>query len=271
MKKVYLSLISLLAVSAFADTVVSNIRVSQRENTKLVDILYDVSYSGGSNVSVTCEVSTNNGTTYTFVSTNSGVTSTNYAKSFSGTGYGASVATGTDRLITWNAGIDWNEKYSEQMKVRITAKAPRFTVNQNAYYDDNSNLVYSAGDTVTDNQTGLIWATRPLSFGSGSNLTYLANWSDAAAACAALGDGWRLPSRVDFTNLFDTTRTPALPAGHPFKNIRSELYWESNADCVTLSGMPVPIAFVVSVINGITVTYCPQTYDAVVWPVRSIY
>jgi hypothetical protein len=251
MKKVHLSLISLLAVSALADPVVSNIRASQRENTKLVDILYDVSFSGGSNVSVTCEVSTNSGATYTVP-----------AKSFSGTGYGAIVTTGSDRLITWNAGVDWNEKYSEQMKVRITAKAPRFTVNQNSFYDGNSNLVYSAGDTVTDNQTGLIWATQPLPF--------ITNWTAAAIACSSMGDGWRLPTHTEFSNLFDRTRTPALPAGHPFKNIRSEPYW--TADTTILGTSYTPAALGISVITGgAATTNYPQTYYAVGWPVRSIY
>jgi Tfp pilus assembly protein FimT len=253
MKKVHLSLISLLAISAFADPVVSNIRASQRENTKLVDIVYDVSFSGGSTVSVTCEVSTNSGTSYTNV----------LAKSFSGNGYGAIVTIGTDRLITWDAGVDWNEKYSEQMKVRITAKAPRFTVNQNAYYDNNSNLVYSAGDTVTDNQTGLIWATRP------QNL--ITNWTAATAACAAIGDGWRLPTINEFTNLLDKTRTPALPAGHPFKGIRVEQYWASDVLFVGTIGNPVPQASCISVITGGLPYSVLQTYNAVAWPVRSIY
>lgn len=247
MKKVYLSLLSLLTVSAFADPVVSNIRASQRENTKMVDILYDVSYSGGSNVSVTCEVSTNSGATYTVP-----------AKSFSGTGYGAIVTTGTDRLITWDAGVDWNEKYSEQMKVRLTAKAPRFTVNQNSYYDDNSILVYSAGDTVTDNQTGLIWATRPIS--------YATNWHGAANACSSMGDGWRLPTFTEFRSLLDANRTPALPAGHPFKNIRSDFYWCSSP---TSGGNP-PHLNCFSMITGLE-TYLFDNSSAVAWPVRSIY
>jgi hypothetical protein len=266
MKKVCLSLLSLLTVSAFADPVVSNIRASQRENTKMVDILYDVSYSGGSNVSVTCEVSTNSGVSYILgVTTNSGAVSTNYAKSFSGTGYGVLVTTGSDRLITWDAGVDWNEKYSEQVKVRITAKAPRFTVNQDSYYNNSSNLVYSAGDTITDNQTGLIWATRPLNT--------IINWAAAAAACAALGDGWRLPTTNEFANLLDKTRTPALPAGHPFKGIRVEPYWTSDVYFMPTSSTTVPEAMCISVITGVVgyYYYAVQTYNAVAWPVRSIY
>ncbi len=150
MKNVCLLLFSLLTVLAFADPVVSNIRASQRENTKLVDILYDVSYAGGSNVSVTCEVSTNSGASYDIP-----------AESFSGTGYGAMVTVGSNRLITWNAGVDWNEKYSDQMKVRITAKAPRFTIETATYYDGNSNLCYSAAGRVFDNKTGLKCQSQP--------------------------------------------------------------------------------------------------------------
>ena len=121
-----------LTAGVFGNPTVSNIRVAQRENTKLVDIIYDVSFIGGDTVAVSCEVSTNAGVSFDVP-----------ASSFSGEGYGAIVSNGTDRLIVWDAGIDWNENYSDQMKVRITAKPQRFFAN---------------GDgTVTDAQTGLMW------------------------------------------------------------------------------------------------------------------
>ncbi|HSR87690.1 MAG TPA: hypothetical protein VLL07_01955, partial [Pontiella sp.] len=85
--------------AVYANPIVSNIEVSQRENTKLVDISYDVTFAGGDRVDISCEVSTNSGVSYDVP-----------ASSFSGD-YGAGVSTGTDRIIVWNAGVDWNENY----------------------------------------------------------------------------------------------------------------------------------------------------------------
>lgn len=284
MKKVCLSLLSLLTVSAFADPVVSNIRAAQRENTKLVDILYDVSYSGGSNVSVTCEVSTNSGATYTVP-----------AKSFSGTGYGAIVTIGNDRLITWNAGVDWNEKYSEQVKVRITAKAPRFTINHavgtDYQYDDNGNIVatnyYTVDVDVTDNETGLVWQLWPASFNIITNGIIIlpqgqytnsigSYWYNASVNKTTwivvndMGGEWRLPTRAEFRSLLDTNRTPALPAGHPFGTVAAGLYWTASATSISTPSEIVPSAWCVSVMDGYEVAL-PQTSSARAWLVRSIY
>jgi hypothetical protein len=186
----------ILPVCVLADPTVSNIRASQRENSKMVDIVYDVTYSGGSNISVSCEISTDGGSSYDVS-----------AESFIGNGYGSMVTTGVDRVITWNAGIDWDENYSETMKVRITATAPRFTDN---------------GDgTVTDNETGLMWKQSPLLHDSSPIMTY----ANVGEECVALGDGWRPPTLTELEGLLDTTRTPALPAGHPFVDIRADLYY----------------------------------------------
>jgi len=273
MKKVCLSLLLLLTVSAFADPAVSNIRASQRENTKLVDVLYDVTFSAGGTISVTCEVSTNSGASYDIP-----------AESFSGNGFGSIVTTGVDRVITWNAGVDWDENYSEQMKVRITAKAPRFTVNQKIgtdhQYDENGNIVetnyytYATG-TITDNETGLEWHQGPILISETHNtpyppyyiLNYTTNWNGANAACSSIGTGWRLPTRTELRSLLDTNRTPALPAGHPFA-VRSELYWTSSA-YLPPSGT-VLYAWGVSVIDGFEAPL-PQTSSMLAWPVRSIY
>ena len=125
-----------MVAAAVANPVVSNIRVTQRENTKLVDVLYDVLFVGGDEVDISFEVSSDGGTNYNVVAT-----------TFSGD-YGGNVSTGSDRHIVWNAGADWDENYSEQMKVRITAEAPRFEI-----IDDEGYL-------VKDGKTGLLWNQR---------------------------------------------------------------------------------------------------------------
>lgn len=240
MKKIRLLIVSLLPVLTMADPNVSNIRVTQRENTKLVDILYDVTYSQENTVSISCEVSTNSGAIYDIP-----------VASFSGNGYGVIVTTGVDRVIIWNARVDWDENYSEQMMVRITAKARRFTDN---------------GDgTVTDNTTGLMWQKTPLPRSS---------YPSAVYKCVQLGEGWRLPTLEEMQTLIDTSRTPALPAKHPFTDIlHNTWFW-------TATSTEVESQSCISLLTAQTTSSAHYTYDDGVvvslfeWatlPVRSIY
>jgi len=268
MKKVYLFLVPFLAVSAFADPVVSNIRASQRENTKLVDILYDVSYVGGSNISVICEVSTNGGASYDIP-----------AESFSGDGYGAIVATGTDRLITWNAGVDWDENYSEQMKVRITAKARRFTVNvflvTNVLVDVNGSVTTSleVDRQILDNETGLIWDTGQkqieVYLGDGIFTSgFAAPYNDVVNYISTYSGGWRLPTKEEFAGLLDCSHTPALP--DPFGNSPSGVFWSSSLSVRETESEVFPHAWCISLITGFEIEL-PLTSSAGIWLVKSVY
>jgi len=248
MKKIGLFLILSLPLCAMTSPTVSNIRASQRENSKLVDILYDVAYSGASNVSITCEVSTNSGISYDVL-----------AESFSGDGFGVMVPTGSDRLIVWNAGVDWDENYSEQVRARITAKAPRFTDH---------------GDgSVTDNQTGLMWQKSPTDY---------TTWNLANSACATLGEGWRLPTAAEVRELLDTSRTPHLPVGHPFGFSMVGIHWTTDfryvysstydrytpvVECFSLTAEEVIFTAPTTWFLGTSLQY----YYNYVWPVRSVY
>jgi len=91
------------------DPVVSNVRASQREGTKLVDIWYDVSDADGDLLTVSVAVSENGGATYMVP-----------AVSFSGGGYGANVTPGSNRWIVWDAGTDWGGRWSDSMRFRVT-------------------------------------------------------------------------------------------------------------------------------------------------------
>lgn len=88
----------------------SNVRASPQPGTKLVNITYDVADGDSSRLDVTVAVSMNNGTSYDLP-----------ASSFSGDGYGANVTPGNNRQITWNAGADWNNNLSSQVRFRVTA------------------------------------------------------------------------------------------------------------------------------------------------------
>ena len=197
----------------FANPLVSNIAVSQRENTKLVDISYDVSFAGGDMVDISCDVSTNAGVSYDVP-----------ASSFSGD-YGAGVSTGIDRIIVWNAGVDWNENYSEQMRVRITAGLPRFQV-----VDDDGLL-------IMDNQTGLLWNQSNHSlFLPYDQAVQHADMNYAFFIESIYTDysGWRLPTYEEFQELADAPTVSGLPYGNPFI-ISSTAYWTSGIGLILSS------------------------------------
>ena len=91
-----------------ADPVVSNISAVQRAGTQLVDITYDVT-ADTSTVWVGLEISSDGGTTFSVP-----------AVTMSGA-VGLGVATGTGKVITWNAGVDWNKQYTTAMRFKVSA------------------------------------------------------------------------------------------------------------------------------------------------------
>jgi hypothetical protein len=78
------------------------------------------------------------------------------------------------------------------------------------------------GAAAKDNQTGLIWEQEPDRIHD--------VWDASVARCQTkeVGgqQGWRAPSIDELKTLIDASQhDPALPAGHPFSNIRSEIFW----------------------------------------------
>lgn len=105
--KTILLVLSLLAISApAANPVISNVRATQRSDSKLVDIWYDVADSDGDRLSVSVSI-TDNGISVP-------------AASLSGS-IGSGVAPGTGKQIIWNAGADWSGHFSENVRVSIVA------------------------------------------------------------------------------------------------------------------------------------------------------
>lgn len=104
-----LALALLPGIVSAAVPVVSNVVASQRTGTKLVDITYNVADADGDSLKIRVEVSDNAGTTYA-------------VPAFALTGaVGDNVAPGTGKTIVWNAGVDWDGEYSEQMRVKVIA------------------------------------------------------------------------------------------------------------------------------------------------------
>jgi hypothetical protein len=88
---------------------VSNVTSQQRAGTKLVDIFYDVADADGDTLKIRIEVSDDGGVTYS-------------VPAFSLTGaVGDSITPGPAKQIVWNAGVDWNGEYSDQMRIKVIA------------------------------------------------------------------------------------------------------------------------------------------------------
>jgi formylglycine-generating enzyme required for sulfatase activity len=111
--KTILSVIGILAtaviLSQAASPVVTNVVATQRAGTKFVDIRYDAIDADGDSLKISVEISHTAGRTFNIP-----------AKTFTGD-YGDNVAQGTNKLMTWNAGLDWDGEYSTQMVVKIIA------------------------------------------------------------------------------------------------------------------------------------------------------
>jgi len=88
---------------------VENIRASQLDGTKFVEILYDVEDAENDKLTISVKISSDGGERYNVP-----------ARTFEGA-VGANVDPGKNKKITWNAGLDWDGEFSDKMRVRITA------------------------------------------------------------------------------------------------------------------------------------------------------
>lgn len=112
MIKNLLTLFILINTSVYgASPVVSNLTASQRAGTKLVDITYDV-VADTPTVKITLKVSTDSGETFTVPAT----------KPYNLEGaIGLNIPVGTGKMITWNAGVNWNQQTSNRMRFKVVA------------------------------------------------------------------------------------------------------------------------------------------------------
>ena len=206
-----------------ATPVVSNVRSAQRPGTKLVDITYDVTGDAGAGLSVSVLVSDNAGASYSVPAT-----------SFSGAGYGAGVTAGRNKTITWDAGRDWNGKFTTNMRFRVAASdngapdigAPTNMVwipggtfvmgspitEEESYDDEVQHTVtvsgfYMSRYEVTQREYLAVVGTNPSYFpGDLNRPVEHVNWFDSTQYCDVLnmrerlGSGWvyRLPTEAEW-------------------------------------------------------------------------
>jgi hypothetical protein len=119
-------------------------------------------------------------------------------------------------------------------------------------------------DLVQDTVTGLFWPR------SANPLGYPLGWAEALAAVAELNrvrflgcDDWRMPNRVELRSLIDhAERQPALPAGHPFRDVFLGWCWTST----TKAGQS---AYAWNVhLEGGRMFYSRKDEFRLLWPVR---
>jgi len=129
----------------------------------------------------------------------------------------------------------------------------------------NPRFIDHSNGTVTDNLTGLMWTKN-------ANLPEThRTWQQALDYVAGMNAGtypnfgyadWRLPNINELESLIDAERWgTALPSGHPFTNVQSNLYWSSTSYADYSN-----YAWIVHMSIGSS----PKFYGGYhVWPVRS--
>ena len=108
-------------------------------------------------------------------------------------------------------------------------------------------VVTMGGEAVLDRETGLVWEQSPGKI-PGSPKIFKESF-DRAVDCVDRTTGgrrgWRLPSVWELSTLIDpVNRNPALPSGHPFENVSSDIrFWTTTPFSV---GFDAGTAWVVS-------------------------
>jgi len=116
---------------------------------------------------------------------------------------------------------------------------------------------------ILDRLTGLTWHTGTKLFGQA------VNWSGALANVSTYaqktGQPWRLPTINELESLVDaSTHSPALPAGHPFLDIKDG-YWSSTTSCFETDW-----SYVLYLTKGAVGVGFKKTSNFAVWPVMSM-
>jgi formylglycine-generating enzyme required for sulfatase activity len=164
------------------DPVVSSVRASQCEETKLVDIWYDVADSDGDRLAVTLSV-TDNGATVPAASLSGDV--------------GAGVAPGKGKHVVWNASKDWAGKFSENVRVAVK-------VDDRGTPDVTWTMVLiPAGNNSGTNPLGARESYNPITYPQTYSLTVSAFFMDATEVTKAQWDAvytWAVANGYGFEN-----------------------------------------------------------------------
>lgn len=180
-------LIVSLAATLAAPPQVSNIRASQRAGTKLIDILYDVSDAENDPLTIVVQISSDSGSTYGLpVYSTSG-------------DIGSGVTPGANKAVVWNAGQDWNRRFTNTAKARVLADDTPVTppVSTMAFVPAGFSYPASAVEVFTSSfymdkmeVTKDLWQTVK-DWGSTHNYTFIGNQGELGSSYPVTGIIWR--------------------------------------------------------------------------------
>jgi hypothetical protein len=151
----------------------------------------------------------------------------------------------------------------------VSWPTPRFTDNSDGTVTDNlTGLIWLEDANCTDTVGGIDKTTVPTLTWT-SAITWSNNLADGYCGLSdgsIIGD-WRLPNVRELFSLIDySQKDPALPSGHPFDNVQSDLmdctYWSSTTD-PNSEFWAATVRFFNSGVGG-----SPKTESYYVWPVR---
>ena len=123
-----------------------------------------------------------------------------------------------------------------EAQLSVTANGPYYATPSWDQKLTTSRFVVLANwndEAVLDRETGLVWEKAP-------DVTAY-NWFNAQGHCNNRSVGgrkaWRQPSVQELASLVDpnAVTAPKLPAGHPFVNVQSAIYWSGTTDATVPS------------------------------------
>lgn len=286
MKKIVLwACIGILAGSGFAEVTVSQVLVSQREGTKLVDITYNVASDSTNVVEVSLVVSNS--------------TTTIPATSLTGD-IGDGISTGSGKSILWDMGADWNGNVVSSAIFTVlagdsytsgsgSADCPIAKTGQTISYrtgDDGDlrpgavwpspRFTDTGSGTVLDNLTGLEWVKLP--HGLSGNAA-VSTWAASVDLCRNLSlaenTDWRLPNNLEMESLIhcgsgswgDQPCEWLNSSETPFSGIKtgtSDMYWSSTSHIDN----PTATAWLMEPYDGCTTSRGKTLGYGYAWPVR---
>lgn len=206
--------------------VVSNISASQTAGTSNIGITYDLTDNNGSNLTVVLDISSNNGATWTV------------ATSSASGNIGGGQTTGLSKSITWDAGIDFANQFSDSFLVRLRALDTFGNQSNNfnslLFTVDTQAPVVSSVTASQSTGSGVVVVNYSLADGTATNNTVEvgisddngATWSVATTSISGdVGNGQNIGVRtfawsagVDFANEVSSAMKVRVRARDSFGN-----------------------------------------------------